>query len=200
MPPCSSDSDFFFQVSDSHTHTHLIFFLISLCMPLIEVGLISVKLLISPISRHAAKRLDLTGEAWAGSETTDLQAKLWIGSVPKKKPWCSSLGGELLAARRYRETDRRCPHRSARLRERERHEVVRDVSLKRFQTFSLALHTPKNEDAIWNRKWFFRVPSKNHFWFHEEPLKPEFFTELFPEIFIQRTYKGVSKNLQNTVL
>lgn len=46
-------------------------------------GLISVKLLISPISRHAAKRLDLTGQAWASTETTDLQAKLWIGNVPK---------------------------------------------------------------------------------------------------------------------
>lgn len=57
-------------------------------MAVIGVGLISVKLLISPISRHAAKRLDLTGQAWASSETTDLQAKLWIGSVPKPGAAC----------------------------------------------------------------------------------------------------------------
>lgn len=52
------------------------------------VGLISVKLLISPISRHAAKRLDLTGQAWASTETTDLQAKLWIGNGPKLGAAC----------------------------------------------------------------------------------------------------------------
>lgn len=56
---------------------------LSFCMAQIRVGLISVKLLIRPISRHAAKRLDLTGQAWVSTETTDLQPKLWIGNVPK---------------------------------------------------------------------------------------------------------------------
>lgn len=56
---------------------------LSFCMAQIRVGLISVKLLIRPISRHAAKRLDLTGQAWVSPETTDLQPKLWIGNVPK---------------------------------------------------------------------------------------------------------------------
>lgn len=50
--------------------------------------LISVKLLISLISRHAAKRLDLTGQAWASTETTALQDKLWIGNVPKPNAAC----------------------------------------------------------------------------------------------------------------
>lgn len=59
-----------------------------LCTPQIRVGLISAKLLISPISRHAAKRLDLTGRAWARTESTDLQAKLWIGNVPKPGAAC----------------------------------------------------------------------------------------------------------------
>lgn len=53
-----------------------------------RLELISVKLLISLISRHAAKRLDLTGQAWASTETTDLQAKLWIGNVPKPGAAC----------------------------------------------------------------------------------------------------------------
>lgn len=78
MPPSSCDFEIF-QVSD---------FPLSLCEPQIWVGLISVKLLISPISRHAAQRLDLTGEAWASTETTDLQAKLWIENVPKLGAVC----------------------------------------------------------------------------------------------------------------
>lgn len=68
MPPGSCDFEIF-QVSG--------FSPFSLRAPQIGgAGLISVKLLISPISRHAAKRLDLTGQAWASTETTDLQAKL----------------------------------------------------------------------------------------------------------------------------
>ncbi len=78
MPPSSCDSEIF-QVSD-FPHSFARF--------RSGVGLISVKLLISPISRHAAKRLDLTGQAWASTETTDLQAKLWIGNVPKPGAAC----------------------------------------------------------------------------------------------------------------
>jgi len=33
-----------------------------------------------------------------------------------------------------------------------------------------------------------------------EPLEPGFSEEPFPKIVLQRTYKGVSKNLQNMVL
>lgn len=59
------------------------------CAPLrSRFKLISVKLLISLISRHAAKRLDLTGQAWASTETTDLQAKLRIGNFPKPGAAC----------------------------------------------------------------------------------------------------------------
>jgi len=35
---------------------------------------------------------------------------------------------------------------------------------------------------------------KNLFWFYKEPFKPRFFKEPFPEIVLQITYKGVSKN------
>lgn len=59
-----------------------------LLRPRVEV--IGVKLLISLISRRAARRFDLTGEPWASSETTDLQPKLWIGDVPKLE----LIGGE----------------------------------------------------------------------------------------------------------
>jgi len=44
------------------------------------------------------------------------------------------------------------------------------------------------------------MPKKNHFWFHKEPFKPGFFKEPFPEIFLQRTYTGVSKNLKRMVI
>jgi len=37
---------------------------------------------------------------------------------------------------------------------------------------------------------------RQHSWFHKEPFKPGFFKEPFPQIVLQKTYKGVSKNLQ----
>lgn len=75
----------------------------SLRTPQIRVRLISVKLLISPISRHAAKRLDLTGQTRTSTETTDLQAKLWFGNVPRFGADCWT--GELLATRWHQERD-----------------------------------------------------------------------------------------------
>jgi len=41
---------------------------------------------------------------------------------------------------------------------------------------------------------------RQHLWFHKEPFKPGFFKERVPEIVIQITYEGVSKNLQKMVL
>lgn len=81
MPPCSCDilrgvsSFFFFFLSFSGDRASpLPSHLLSRARLRSRFELISVKLLISLISRHAAKRLDLTGQAWASTETTDLRA------------------------------------------------------------------------------------------------------------------------------